>query len=91
MGVSAFWIIVALLIGGEMFGIVGMFFAVPVMAFVLEVLKDVSNARLKEKGIDGSGNPVAAETVEEAVDAAKAAETAEDAGAEENKAEETEK
>lgn len=91
VGVSAFWIIVALLIGGEMFGIVGMFFAVPVMAFVLEVLKDVSNARLKEKGIDGSGNPVAAETVEEAVDAAKAAETAEDAGAEENKAEETEK
>lgn len=58
VGVSAFWIIVALLIGGAMFGIVGMFFAVPVMAFMLEALKDYSNARLKEKGIDGRGNPI---------------------------------
>ncbi len=58
VGVSAFWIIVALLVGGAMFGIIGMFFAVPVMAFVLEVIKDYANRRLKEKGIDGFGRPI---------------------------------
>ena len=51
VGLSAFWIIVALLVGGSMFGIVGMFFAVPVFAIIYDLIRDLINRKLEKREI----------------------------------------
>ena len=61
IGLSAFWIIVALLIGGSLLGIVGMFFAVPVFAFIYEILTDWINEKLREKGLSPYLRPLGEE------------------------------
>lgn len=50
-GLSAFWVIVAILVGGGLFGFVGMVVGVPVLATIFFVLSRLVNKKLAEKGI----------------------------------------
>ncbi|OPL07393.1 MAG: hypothetical protein AVO33_05670 [delta proteobacterium ML8_F1] len=51
MGMSPFWIILAILIGGGLFGLLGMLVGVPVMAILRNVAMKSINHRLDEKNI----------------------------------------
>lgn len=50
-GIGSFWVIVALLVGGGLFGFVGMVCAVPLFAVLYALLKKAGNARLREQGM----------------------------------------
>lgn len=50
-GISSFWVILALLVGGGLFGFVGMVCAVPLFAVVYALLRKAGNARLAKKGM----------------------------------------
>jgi predicted PurR-regulated permease PerM len=52
LGLSGFWILFSVTVGGALFGIVGMFLGVPVFALIYAGLRDLANMRLKEKNID---------------------------------------
>ncbi len=49
IGISGFWIMVSVIIGGGLFSIVGMFIAVPVFAIIYVLFGNMVNLRLKEK------------------------------------------
>jgi len=49
-GISSFWVIVAILVGGGFFGVAGMFFGVPVFACCYAAFQAYVEFRLKEKG-----------------------------------------
>ena len=49
IGISGFWIMVSVIIGGGLFNIVGMFIAVPVFAIIYVLFGNMVNLRLKEK------------------------------------------
>ncbi|MBR4870135.1 MAG: AI-2E family transporter [Oscillospiraceae bacterium] len=49
-GISSFWVIVAILVGGGFFGIAGMFFGVPVFACCYAAFQSYVEYRLKKKG-----------------------------------------
>lgn len=49
LGISGFWILFSVTIGGSLFGVMGMFLGVPVFALIYEGLKDFANLRLKER------------------------------------------
>lgn len=53
VGVSAFWIIVAVTIGGASFGILGMFLGVPVCVLIKTLIEEDIERRLASKGYDG--------------------------------------
>ena len=53
VGVSAFWIIVAVTIGGATFGVMGMFMGVPTLVLVKTILEDSIQNKLTKKGYDG--------------------------------------
>lgn len=52
VGLSPLLIIMAMAIGGGLYGIWGMFFSVPIMAVIKAMIEEVTNRRLKEKKID---------------------------------------
>lgn len=49
IGISGFWIMVSVIIGGGLFGVVGMFIAVPIFAIFYVLLGGAVNSKLKEK------------------------------------------
>lgn len=49
-GLSPFWVVFAILLGGGLFGIVGMLFGVPVFAVFYYLVKRFINFRLRKKG-----------------------------------------
>ncbi len=49
VGLPPFWIIVSLLLGGEMFGIIGMIIAVPTFAVLMYFLEQITDKRIREK------------------------------------------
>ncbi len=53
VGVSAFWIILAVTIGGATFGVLGMFLGVPVLVLVKTLLEDDIQKKLYVKGYEG--------------------------------------
>ncbi len=53
VGVSAFWIILAVTIGGATFGVVGMFLGVPVLVLIKTLIEDDIQKKLYTKGYDG--------------------------------------
>lgn len=55
---SAFWVLVAIIVGGGLFGFVGMVVGVPAFAVLYSLTSDILARRLAEKGIDAQGNPV---------------------------------
>lgn len=51
IGISAFWILFAILLAGKFFGLIGMIIGVPVFAIVYSVIKEVIEIFLKRKGL----------------------------------------
>lgn len=51
IGVSAFWILFAILVAGKLFGLVGMIIGVPMFALIYSVVKDIIELRLRKKGL----------------------------------------
>lgn len=49
LGISSFWILFSLLIGGKLFGILGMIIGVPAFVFIYEITKEILEARLRKK------------------------------------------
>ncbi len=52
LGLSGFWILFSVTVGGNLGGILGMFLGVPIFALVYKTLEDFSNMRLQNKNID---------------------------------------
>ncbi len=51
LGISAFWILFSLLVAGKLFGFIGLIIGVPLFVFIYSIIKDVVEARLKNKGL----------------------------------------
>ena len=49
IGISAFWVIFAIIIGGGLFGIIGMIVGVPVFAFIYAFMKSLVNRKLQQQ------------------------------------------
>ena len=52
LGMSGFWILFSVTIGGGLFGVLGMFLGVPVFALFYSALSEYSNLRLKSKHLE---------------------------------------
>lgn len=52
LGMSGFWILFSVTIGGGLFGVLGMFLGVPVFALFYSALREYSNLRLKLKHLE---------------------------------------
>ena len=50
-GISGFWVIVAILVGGGLWGVAGMFLGVPIFACVYAGVRSYAAYRLKKKGL----------------------------------------
>lgn len=50
-GISSFWVIVSILVGGGFFGVLGMFLAVPVFAALQTLVKYLVNRQLRRRGM----------------------------------------
>lgn len=57
-GLSAIWVLVAIVVGGGLFGFIGMVLGVPTFAVIYMIVRDVVDSKLGAKGIDGDGKPV---------------------------------
>lgn len=57
-GLSALWVLVAIVVGGGLFGFVGMLLGVPTFAVLYMTIRDIVDARLSAKGIDSNGYPL---------------------------------
>ena len=53
------WVLVAIIVGGGLFGFTGMLLGVPTFAVLYSLSSDVVAAKLKARGIDAAGNPLA--------------------------------
>ncbi len=51
-GLSAMWVLVAIVVGGGMFGIVGMILGVPIFAVLYRLTSDAINHMLRKKGLE---------------------------------------
>lgn len=51
VGISSFWIVVAILVGGGFGGVLGMFLGVPVFACIHSAVQSLSEASLRRKGV----------------------------------------
>lgn len=51
IGLPAIWVLVAVTLGGSLFGIVGMLVFIPIVSVVYTLLKENVNQRLSEKNI----------------------------------------
>lgn len=52
LGMSSFWILFSVSLGGALFGIAGMFLGVPVFALIYAAVRDFADLRLQERHID---------------------------------------
>lgn len=50
-GLSSFWVIVAILVGGGLFGVLGMFLGVPIFACIYAGVRSYAAYRLRKKGL----------------------------------------
>lgn len=57
MGLSGFWILFSVTIGGALFGVIGMFLAVPVFALVYTGVSEIADWQLKQKHLDPDRKP----------------------------------
>lgn len=51
-GLSAFWVIFAILLGNGLFGFVGMIIGVPAFAVIYSIVRGIIELRLEKKGLD---------------------------------------
>jgi predicted PurR-regulated permease PerM len=52
IGLGPVWIIVAIILGGGLFGVIGMFLGVPVIAIIKALIDDIVQRKIKLKNID---------------------------------------
>ena len=57
-GLSALWVLVAIIVSGGLFGFIGMILGVPVFAVLYALASSFFSRRLEEKGIDETGQPL---------------------------------
>ena len=57
-GLSALWVLVAIIVSGGLFGFAGMVVGVPLFAVRYALASSFFSRRLREKGIDEEGNPL---------------------------------
>lgn len=58
-GLSAIWVLVSIIVGGGLFGFAGMVVGVPTFAVLYSLTSEFLKNRLREKGIDETGAPLA--------------------------------
>jgi len=58
VGVDALWVLVSIVIGGELLGLPGMVIGVPAFATLMSVVKELAEWCLRYQGIDKEGNPL---------------------------------
>lgn len=58
IGISALWILFSIVVGGDLFGIVGMVVGVPVFATLYGLAQEFVHYALDKRGIDSEGNQV---------------------------------
>lgn len=58
IGVSALWVLFSIVVGGDLFGVVGMVLGVPVFATFYALLRQFVQWCLKRRDIDANGNPL---------------------------------
>lgn len=51
IGLSGMWVLVAVAVGGELFGVIGMFLMIPIAAVIQTLLREMISAKLHEKQI----------------------------------------
>lgn len=51
VGLPGMWVLVAVMIGGSLMGIAGMFIMIPVFSVLYTLLREITNKRLKARGI----------------------------------------
>ena len=59
IGISALWVLFSIVLGGDLFGVVGMVLGVPTFATIYGVMREIVNWCLKRRGIDAEGRPLA--------------------------------
>ena len=57
-GLSALWVLVAIIVGGGLFGFVGMVLGVPTFAVLYSLISDGLAMALKHRGVDEYGHPL---------------------------------
>ena len=57
IGISALWILFSIVVGGALFGLVGMVVGVPVFATLYGLAQEFVHYTLDKRGIDAEGNP----------------------------------
>lgn len=57
-GLSAMWVLVAIVVGSGLFGFAGMLLGVPTFAVLYAFVRDWAEERLRRKGIDADGKPL---------------------------------
>ena len=61
IGISALWVLFAIVVFGDLFGLVGMVIGVPVFATLLGLVKEFAEWCLRYRGIDKEGRPLTAD------------------------------
>ncbi|MBC2723537.1 MAG: AI-2E family transporter [Desulfosporosinus sp.] len=51
LGISSFWILFAILVGGKFFGFIGLIIGVPLFVLIYSIIKEIVEMRLKAKGL----------------------------------------
>ena len=51
LGISSFWILFAILIGGKFFGFIGLIIGVPLFVLIYSIIKEIVEVSLKVKGL----------------------------------------
>ncbi len=58
VGLSALWILIAVVVCGSLWGIVGMFVGVPLVAVFYDLVSEFITEKLFRKGLDANGKPI---------------------------------
>ena len=53
VGLPGMWVLLAVAVGGELFGVAGMFVMIPVISVLYTLLREITDKRLAERVIDG--------------------------------------
>ena len=52
MGLPSIWVLVAITIGGSLFGIMGMIIGLPIVSVIYAIIVENTNRKLQEKNIE---------------------------------------
>ena len=58
IGLSGLWVLMAIILGGDLFGLPGMVVGVPLFGVLYTLLRQMVAAGLTGRGIDAEGNPL---------------------------------